>query len=254
MQAKSDFRAARERFAKARRAEGWYGRTLRKIAAQIDQMVRGFDFEDPMASSTLESLLERYAETIEPWAQSVGRRMITEVAARDGRAWFEAGQEMGRNLRREIATAPTGAAMTRALADQVWLITSLPREAAQRVHRLTTEALSTGRRAADIAGEILETGGVTRNRATLIARTEVSRTATELTSARAQYIGGDGYIWRTAGDADVRPLHRKLAGKFFKWNEPPVTGESGERSLPGAIYNCRCYPEVVIPERFLMAA
>jgi SPP1 gp7 family putative phage head morphogenesis protein len=179
--------------------------------------------------------------------------MITDVAARDAKALFEVGREMGRNLRQEIATAPTGAAMTKALADQVYLITSLPREAAERVHKMTTEALSTGRRAADIAGEILETGEVSRNRATLIARTEVSRTASELTAARAQHIDSDGYIWRTVGDADVRPLHRKLNGKFFKWNEPPVTGSQGERSLPGAIYNCRCYPEVVIPERFLAA-
>ena len=37
---------ARERFARARRVEAWYGRSLRQIARQIDAILRGFDLED----------------------------------------------------------------------------------------------------------------------------------------------------------------------------------------------------------------
>ena len=110
------------------------------------------------------------------------------------------------------------------------------------------ESMTTGTRAKETVAEILKTGEVTRSRAMLIARTETGRASTAMTEARAQYLGSEGYIWRTAKDGDVRKEHKKLEGKFFRWSEPPVSGSSGERSHPGAIYNCRCYPEVVIPE------
>jgi SPP1 gp7 family putative phage head morphogenesis protein len=138
--------------------------------------------------------------------------------------------------------------MRQSLAEQVRLITSLPREAAARVHKLTTEALVTGSRAAEIAREILNTGEVTESRAKLIARTEVSRTATALTQARAQHVGSEGYIWRTSRDGAVRRSHKAMEGRIVRWNEPPeldgMVGHAGE--FP----NCRCFVEPILPDRF----
>jgi SPP1 gp7 family putative phage head morphogenesis protein len=114
------------------------------------------------------------------------------------------------------------------------------------------EGLSNAGRASEISAEIMRSGHVAKSRADLIARTEVGRAAATITQARAEHVESEGYIWRTAGDSAVRERHKKLAGKFFKWDEPPVTGENGERSLPGAIYNCRCYPEVVLPDVYLI--
>lgn len=132
------------------------------------------------------------------------------------------------------------------LAEQVALIKSLPIEAAQRVHALTIEGLENGTRAAEIAKEIRRSGEVSESRANLIARTEVSRTASALTQARAQHIGSEGYIWRTSGDSDVRHSHAQMNGRFVRWDSPPtldgMTGHAGEYP------NCRCYPEPVIPE------
>ena len=81
----------------------------------------------------------------------------------------------------------------------------------------------------------------------LIARTEVARTASGLTEARARHVGSDGYFWRTAKDADVRDSHRQMEGKFVKWNEPPTLSD-GTVTHAGQIYNCRCYAEPVINE------
>ncbi|MFX5937705.1 phage head morphogenesis protein, partial [Acinetobacter baumannii] len=75
------------------------------------------------------------------------------------------------------------------LAEQVDLITSIPREAGQRVHELTLKGLEDSTRASEIAKEIMRSGEVAKSRAMLIARTEVSRTATSLTQARAQFVG-----------------------------------------------------------------
>lgn len=239
----------RERFQRARRAERSYARKLKGVAQQVGVIVQGFAPNGIVrAPAGLSNALNRYSELLRPWAREVAQSMVDDVANRDANAWAELSRTMGRELRKEIKNAPTGVAMRALMDEQVDLITSLPTHAARRVHSLTIEALSDGRRAASIAKEILRTGHVTQSRAMLIARTETSRTATAMTESRAVYVGSEGYFWRTVGDSDVRPLHRKLNGHFFKWDEPPVAGENGERSHPGAIYNCRCYPEPVLPD------
>lgn len=242
-----DILSARSAFIRAKKLSREYGIRLRKIAKQVGDLVAEFEHDFFGRTMTLQALLFRYADTITPWAEVTADRMIREVAQNDKQAWRRVSAEMGRQLHREIETAPTGIAMREAKARQVELIRSLPIEAAQRVHDLTTRGITEGRRASDIAAEIMRTGEVTKSRATLIARTETARTATELTKARAQHIGSTHFIWVTAGDGDVRPSHRALNGQAFRWDDPPEC-DPGHRALPGAIWNCRCIPRVIIPD------
>lgn len=207
----------------------------------------GYDPTDPLAVSWIKNALDQYAVALKPWAEKAAEVMVTEVAARDKSAWKIAAQEMGSALRREIDLAPTGAILRQRMTEQVDLITSLPREAAERVRNLAIEALETGVRADEIAAKILETEKVTKARATMIARTEVGRTATELTKARAEFTGSTHFVWRTVGDRDVRASHKALNGQAFRWDAPPEC-DPGHHALPGAIWNCRCYPEPVLPD------
>lgn len=175
--------------------------------------------------------------------------MLREVNRRDEAAWAEYTRELSRALRTEIRTAPTGAAMQALLAEQVTLIKSIPLDAAKRVHVLTLEALEDGSRASQIAKEIMRSGQVAESRANLIAHTEVARTASTLTEARALNVGSPGYIWRTSLDSDVREDHRELEGQFVPWDKPPIADKrTGRRAHAGCIYGCRCYPEPVIPD------
>ena len=132
------------------------------------------------------------------------------------------------------------------LADQVRLITSLPVEAGDRVHRWTLEGIADGTRAAEVSRAIQATSSVTAARATMIARTEVSRTSSVLTQVRAESIGSQGYEWITAGDSDVRPSHRKMSGKFVLWSAPPTL--DGLTGHAGALPNCRCYSSPLVPD------
>lgn len=240
---------ARKRFGQAHRAEMRFRRQLRKVANQVGAIVKGLAPGGKVGSmSTLSQALRRYSEMLGPWAAAVSKSMVEEVARRDEAAWAGAGREIGRELRAEIAGAPTGAVMRQKMAEAESLITSLPLEAAQRVHQLVIEAMPGGVRAAETAKEIERTGEVTLSRANLIARTETTRAATALVEARARHVGSEGYIWRTVGDADVRERHKHLEGTFVRWDAPPVAGDRGERAHAGAIYNCRCWPEPVIPD------
>jgi SPP1 gp7 family putative phage head morphogenesis protein len=240
---------ARERFLAGRKAETQYGIQLRRVARHIGDIVRGVGPQGELFDGeTIITMLHRYGEILVPWARSVAARMIADVSARDAAAWSQHGRLIGRALKIEIAQAPTGLAMQRALAEQVHLITSLPLETAERVHKLTTEGLVSGRRAADIAKEIMASGEVSRSRAMLIARTETSRTATELTKARAEYIGSEGYTWGTSRDGDVRPSHKAMQGKFVRWDSPPTLDNMVGHA--GQFPNCRCYcADIQMPER-----
>jgi SPP1 gp7 family putative phage head morphogenesis protein len=215
----------------------------------IDQLVRAFHPFDVEARVKLNHALQNYAKALSPWAEATATAMLVDVMRRDEKIWRHMSRQMGFAIQHELHSSPVGDLVRAAMARQVGLITSLPLKAGKRIHEIAMGDLYTGARAAELAVEILKTGHVTKSLADTIARTEVSRASSELTKARAQGFGSEGYVWRTARDLDVRPLHKKLEGKFFKWTEPPITGSSGERSLPGGIYNCRCYPEPVIPRR-----
>lgn len=242
------FQKRQERFQKSRKAEIEYAKQLRSVAKQVGVIVKGLAPEGKVLNrEALIKALNQYADLITPWARAVASRMLEDLKRRDGTMWAEMGAEIGRNLKDEIEHADTGQVLQDALEAQVHLITSLPREAAQRVHKLTTEALVSSTRASEIAEEIFRTGDVTKSRANLIARTEVARTAAELTKSRATAIGITHYVWRTSGDSDVRESHKKMNGKVVEYAKPPTLSD-GTVTHAGEIYNCRCYAEVIVPE------
>lgn len=241
--------AARLRFQRSRMAERAFARKLDSLANQIGSIVKKFAPKGIVQNvHGLQQALTRYTEMVKPWAKQVSESLIAEIGQRDMQSWTQLGDELGRNLRREVSYAPTGKAMREIMHEQVDLISSLPKRAAERVHRLTIEGMTRGTRANSTAEEIMKSGHVSRSQARLIARTETGRTATAMVEARAMFIGSKGYIWRTTGDADVRDRHKHLEGKFIPWGRPPIAGENGERYHAGAGPNCRCTPEPVIPD------
>jgi SPP1 gp7 family putative phage head morphogenesis protein len=237
---------ARASFQASKRAEKQFGAQLRSIARHIADMIWMTFDGSVRAIAELERWAARYSETLDAWARAAVHKMHVRVAISEWRAWKALSQEIGAGLKAEVANAPVGAVFQVLMDDQVKLIKSLPTEAARRVHEITIKALTEGVRHEDLIGLVRQLGDMTRARATLIARTETARTASTLTEARATYAGSVAYVWRTAGDAQVRPSHRMLEGKVCMWNDPPVSDVSGgveHRSHPGRIWNCRCYAQ-----------
>jgi SPP1 gp7 family putative phage head morphogenesis protein len=196
--------------------------------------------------------LKAYADALRPWARRAAAGMIAEVDSRERTAWRGLGNAISSQLHRDLQSAPVAGRMRELQELQVELITSLPTRAAERVHALTQEALLDGTRAKEIAEEIARSGDVTQSRALLIARTEVARTATALLQARCDSIGATHYVWRTAGDSDVRPGHRAMEGRVCEWANPPPVNEDGRIMYhhPGEIWNCRCWAEPIINDKY----
>ena len=231
---------------KTRGIEMRYGSQLTKVAQQVGAIIRPFTPGDMAQVPTIQHLLTAYADMLQHWAMATAGQMLEAVNHSDQRAWQQITREMSRNLQQEIRNAPTGDTMRRLLGEQVELIKSIPLDAAERVHRLTLIGLENSTRASEIATAIQQSGEVARNRAVLIARTEVGRTASTLTEARAVSIGSPGYYWETSGDGEVRKSHKAMQGQFVLWSSPPTLDDMTGHA--GCSPNCRCWCRVAIPE------
>lgn len=188
----------------------------------------------------LAQLLRAYAEALVPWAQRTAWQMLLGIDAASYRTWRSLSKEIATHLRREAESAPIKPRLMELLADQVEGIKSIPQRAAERVEKLTLQAVIEGRRSKDIEDEIARTGDVSTSHATMLARTGVSASSTALIQARSEWAGSTHYIWRTSLDGTVRPSHRKMEGMIVSWQDPPTL--DGWTGPPGTAANCRCWP------------
>lgn len=224
-----------------------YGRQLRDVARQIGRII---DSHNTLTLSGLRAMqqgIEHYTDILRPWALNVGRQVAAKLDAQDLSMWRKQSMRIGQKLRDVVENDPAGQVLHDFMSRQVNYITSLPTEAAQRVHELSLEARTGGKRFDEVAEEIARSGEVTAARATLIARTECARTGSLLTETRAQAIGATHYVWRTSQDSHVRISHKQMEGKVLEIGNPPLLSD-GTRTAPGQIYNCRCTAKIVLPE------
>ncbi len=93
-----------------------------------------------------------------------------------------------------------------------------------------------------IRDQIRERFGVSKSRATLIARDQTLTLNSQIAKQRQTNLGIEEYIWTTSGDERVRPEHEEREGQVFRWDNPPVDGH------PGEPISCRCTAFPVLPE------
>jgi SPP1 gp7 family putative phage head morphogenesis protein len=224
-----------------------YARALKKIAKQAAHIV---DLHADGAVITypakMMAELEKYSAMLEPWADKTAAKMINATKASVERTIKSQSREISRTLRQQINSTPMGVATRAMQSAQVELIKSIPIEAGVRAQNLALSAFTGGRRPSEVAAEIERTEQVTTSRAMLIARTETAKAASIVTEVRAKEVGATHYIWRTAGDSDVRESHAEMEGEVCSYDDPPIV--DGEPLNPGMIYNCRCYAEPIIPD------
>jgi len=93
---------------------------------------------------------------------------------------------------------------------------------------------------------------VTANKARFWARQETSLLMAKYKETRYQEAGVDEYIWGCvvgSPNHPVRPSHKALEGKRFRFSDPPITtapSEPARRNNPGHDYNCRCFAKPIV--------
>lgn len=142
-------------------------------------------------------------------------------------------------------------------AENVDRIVSLTASKVDRVEDILREGA--GMRVETIRKRIMESVGATKRQAALIARDQVLKLNSQITTARHESAGITEYYWTCSGDErvrgrpdglypDAKPSHWELDGKRFKYASPPVSGPHGRRGHPGTMFQCRCTAYPIIPE------
>ncbi len=128
--------------------------------------------------------------------------------------------------------------------ENIRLISGMGADMVEDLNATLGESLRAGRRHEEIAKDLQDRIGVGESRAKLIARDQTLKYNAAIHQAQAEAAGITDFTWSTSHDGAVRPMHRALDGKRFRYDDPPVTNEDGDRNLPGEDYQCRC---VAIP-------
>ena len=110
----------------------------------------------------------------------------------------------------------------------------------KRLRERVAESGFEGNRASTLVKGIETDFQVSLNKARFLARQETSLLMSQYREERYKSAGVQKYRWLTAGDVRVRGYHKRLNGKIFTWDNPPVVDETGRRAHPGQDFNCRC--------------
>ncbi len=125
--------------------------------------------------------------------------------------------------------------------ENVNLIRTIPEQTLDKMQEIVYDGFSKGKTTTRMVKEIQQTYKVGRRRAELIARDQTAKLNGQIQQAQQMDAGITEYIWSDCRDQRVRDSHRKLNGKKFSWDDPPVVDErTGRRCHPGQDYQCRC--------------
>ena len=251
-----------------------YARQLRGVARVVATMISTFTArvgtpeEQLRRAAELSAALQAYGDAIAPWSRRVAANMLAglergarkeEALRKDieafvtGKQWRQRSEAISEGLQEEFESGEAGKAARELIAKQVDLITGIPRNTAEKIQKWAREAHVSGYRDEWLVKKIMAESDMTKERATLIARTEISRSQAVLERMRNVKDGITHYIWSTSGDEDVRPEHAKLEGKKFRYDSPPfIPGEGNHH--PGEFPNCRCIAYPVIDLKVLRGA
>lgn len=172
------------------------------------------------------------------------RELIGLEAKRHTETWLKnAKKAFGIDLKGIISQEGLENYIEAAALRNAGLIKGLTDDLIKRVQQDTINALIGGESVAKLKERIKHSLNVSDNRAKLIAYDQTSKLNADLNKQRHKEAGINEYIWRTAQDERVRPLHRSLEGRKYKYGEPTGAEDGLE---PGQPIRCRCNAQAVV--------
>lgn len=236
--------------AQRRKAERKYRNMIDKLLREVERKIEGLtDPNDIIRTLKLIAMSPQFARICEEAAFNI----VTTTAVGQKATWRAAaasasqGRAIYKALRAETSNTLLGQAIQDIVLENSKLIKTVPRDMAERFSKLAQQRWSEGVRPSSITKEMLaEAKHLREYEARRIARTESAKASTALVQSRAEAMGLDFYIWRTARDGDrVRESHQIMEGVICRWSDPPnperLAGVRAYNSYhAGGIFNCRC--------------
>lgn len=139
------------------------------------------------------------------------------------------------------------------VAENVALIKSIPEQYLTAVGGAVMRSVQVGRDVGGLRKELQEQFGVTRRRASLIARDQNNKATSAFNRARQLEIGVKQARWmHSRAGKTKRPTHVAKNGKLYDvatgWYDPDAYGKGkGAYIWPGQLINCRCTSQSLFP-------
>jgi len=242
------------------RVEQQYNRSLQQLRRQIITYLGNATTTEEISRRLL--IIQNTPGFI-TFAENMAANMAQQVYREGGRQWHRFTQEAGRRrgkaifqaLQHELNNAPMGGFIQDIVINNSNLIKTIPnRLDAEMASYMAKESAFSGIRHKQLTQDILkEFDDLLEFQARRIARTETAKAQSALTQVRAQNLGINWYLWRTAQDGmRVRESHRHMEGVLVNWSNPPnpesLKGQENSHGPyhAGNIWNCRCFAEPLI--------
>lgn len=226
---------------------------LARLEQDINQMVKPAIAEE-IRTDSLSDIMRSIADLVNRTlsGDAIARRIAAAVANSNEQQISKAvAKAIGVNVL--IPGSGLSDKMEAWVIENTSLITSMQRDYVQRVQNVVAGGFRRGQSYRDMAKDIQAATGISKSRATLIARDQIGSLNAAVTQQRDEELGIDSYVWRAAMDRRTRGKsnpgglypksrydHYARDGKTFKYNDPPPDGN------PGEPIQCRCFAEAVI--------
>jgi SPP1 gp7 family putative phage head morphogenesis protein len=175
-------------------------------------------------------------ELADYFARTTAQRVDGELARMLKRAGFTVRFRMSARQRDAYAAV---------VEQNVGLIKSVAARHLENVEGIVMRSVAAGHDRGTLAKALTENYGVTKRRAALIARTQVSMANATLVKARQQELGVTKAKWlHSAGGRVPRPEHVAFSGKLYDVDKGAFL--EGKWTYPGMEINCRCVSIAVI--------
>lgn len=204
--------------------------------------------------ASMRTLGRRWLRRFEEGAQRLGEYFATTVSKRSDAVLKTILKDAGFSVKFRM-TRPMNDVMQATIGAQVGLIKSIAAEHLSDVQGLVMRSVQEGRDLGTLTTALETQYGVTRRRASLIARDQNNKATAAMTRVRYEELGMTQAIWmHSGGGKEPRLTHvafaaGKLNGPIYNVSEGWLDPAVNERVWPGTLINCRCVSRPILPAR-----
>ena len=240
---------------------------LRALGAKFDRKTA--TYRAPLASlpvdvkHTISASESKFEEKLARIDAQLAQKLPAEIAGRlkldtlfDRALWRVEG-----HFQKSVKGLVIAPKLTKSQADRLskeWadnmqlFITDFAESEIKELRQNLATTIFAGNRYGSAVQTIQDSYGVSARKAKFLARQETSLLMTKFKQTRYSDAGVNKYRWGCVSGTKahpVRPWHKALEGKVFRWDNPPTTTKPGEpvrKNNPGQDYNCRCFARPIV--------
>lgn len=243
--------------------EAWYQAKLEALVKELDDSLNWFltaayRKEQPatiamdrsaasMVNAVFKRLARRWLRKFDDLGPQLAGKFAERAVSHSNLALQKILKDAGWTVRFTLTPAARDA-LDAIIAENVGLIKSIAAQHLTAVQGVVMRSVASGHDMGTMAKELQKSYGVTRRRASLIARDQTAKANAVITRVRQVELGIKEAIWchSTAGK-HPRPSHVAMNNKRYLVAEGMYDPDEGRKIMPGELVNCRCYSKSVIP-------